>query len=748
MYRIQNSYVRTLTKRNWFDTVHTSILPYVSIDIKLSLHFDHDQWLRRRKWLQQKVGRVLHLFERELNIATETPPTTVPDSTHSLEALQSDEQRLVLDTVAQVRKCGLEGILALPQIVVCGDQSSGKSSVLEALTEIPFPRNDELCTRFATEIIMRRAPMDSLTIKVIPDDSRPNNEKDDIKAFSETIVDFGELPAIMDKAMDVMGIGVSGSQTSAFAKDVLSIEIEGPSRPQLTLVDLPGLIQNETKGVTKADVELVKEITDRYICQSRTICLAVVSATNDYANQGILTKVRGVDPEGERTIGIITKPDRLPAGSGSETAYISLARNEDIFFKLGWHVVKNRSFEEGNSSFEERNASESSYFRTSNFKSLPKLDVGIDSLREKLSGILFRHIKQELPKLDADLNDALADSKQQLSLLGKRRSTPEDCREYLMQLSLNFHTVCGAAVKGQYEGPHFGYDSTEDFTTDSRSAVRRLRAMVQSMNAKFSKNLRKLGHTYYIDRSEDIDTEDLNKDILVPVANRTEPVTLSHTDSLRWVLKALTRNRGRELQGNFNPLIIGELFWEQSSRWEAIAADHIEDVVDVCRQFLIDLLGDLCPKDVQSRLTSSYIGEAIRSRREEAIAELGKMLVDLHGFPMNYNHYYTDTVEKCRMQRDRQTLADCVENATTDYTVPHYDEHHLAQKVDIATLCKEFSQSRNPNMDIYSCESALDGLIAIYKVCGRYWFFPSSRSLLYMYRYARRSSKQTLRPKL
>ena len=77
--------------------------------------------------------------------------------TASLEDLQTDEQRRVLDTVAQVRKCGLDSILSLPQLVVCGDQSAGKSFVLEALTEIPFPRNDNLYTRYATEIDMFRS---------------------------------------------------------------------------------------------------------------------------------------------------------------------------------------------------------------------------------------------------------------------------------------------------------------------------------------------------------------------------------------------------------------------------------------------------------------------------------------------------------------------------------------------------------------------------------------------------------------
>jgi hypothetical protein len=82
------------------------------------------------------------------------PALVDPDAvtTDSLETLQSDEQRKVLDIVGHLRRQGLNSIVELPQLVVCGDQSSGKSSVLEAITEIPFPRNENLCTRFATEV--------------------------------------------------------------------------------------------------------------------------------------------------------------------------------------------------------------------------------------------------------------------------------------------------------------------------------------------------------------------------------------------------------------------------------------------------------------------------------------------------------------------------------------------------------------------------------------------------------------------
>lgn len=107
-------------------------------------------------------------------------------------------------------------------------------------------------------------------------------------------------------------------KSKAFAKDVLSIEIEGPSRPQLILVDLPRLIQTETREVSEENVQLVTEITDHYISQPRTICLAVISTGNDYANQEILKKVRKVDPKENRTLRIITKPDRLSSGPDSE----------------------------------------------------------------------------------------------------------------------------------------------------------------------------------------------------------------------------------------------------------------------------------------------------------------------------------------------------------------------------------------------------------------------------------------------
>ncbi|KAI9808036.1 MAG: hypothetical protein M1827_007542 [Pycnora praestabilis] len=640
------------------------------------------------------------------------------ETTSSLEGLQSAEQRNVLNIVDQLRKCGLESTLSLPQLVVCGDQSAGKSSVLEALTEVPFPRNDNLCTRFATEIILRRAMSDAITIKVIPDDERPQEERDHIEAFKESIWDFEELPSLMDKAMTLMGINnTSTSKSRAFAKDVLSIEIEGPSRPQLTLVDLPGLIQTQTRGVTEEDVQLVTEITDHYISQHRTICLAVVSASNDYANQGILKKVRRVDREGDRTLGIITKPDRLSSGSGSEKAFIGLARNEDIFFKLGWHVLKNRNYEEGSNSFEQRNVSEVNYFRKSNFSTLPRDCVGISSLRDRLSELLFNHVKQELPKLRKDLEEVLKDSQLLLEEMGDRRATPQECKAFLTQLSLDFYEVGKAAVNGHYEGEYFTHDTDHTFSVESPTTIRRLRAVIQYKNCQFSNLLRTRGYKYHIGKQEEAvaDSEAAKADVISTTAP-LPPIQLSKPRVMDWVRRVLVRTRGKELPGNFNPLLIGELFWEQSSKWQQMAEHHVEIVADVCNRFLDALLREKCPKDVYTRLWTSKVEDALKLRLDGSASEMEKVMEDIKSYPITYNHYYTDTIKKRRREREEKCLARCIDNATQHVTLPGYNSTHTSAQVDSGKAARDFSNQVDPDMENHSCEEALDCLYSIYKL--------------------------------
>ena len=360
--------------------------------------------------------------------------------------------------------------------------------------------------------------------------------------------------------------------------------------------------------------------------------------------------MREVDPDGERTLGIITKPDRLPSGSGSETAYIELAKNNDVFFKLGWHVLKNRTFEERDFDLMERNMAEAAYFRTSNFKVLPEHCVGVDPLRSRLSVLLFEHVKQELPKLRSDLEEAMIDAKTQLQVLGNKRTTAADCRAYLMRLSLDFHAICRAAVDGHYAGEYFTSDADPTFSLTSPATIRRIRAVVQYMNTGFSDNMRANGHRFEIDMSDGTNADSLVRPLIDTVLNgcgwlprSVSPSKKDRKEAIAWVRLALVRTRGRELVGSFNPLLVAELFWKQSEKWTGMAVEYVDQVADVCRRFLEILLHDKCPKDVISRLHTSMVLDALKARHDNAMDELNRLITEIKSYPSGV----------CGVERDR-----------------------------------------------------------------------------------------------
>ncbi|KAL4907042.1 P-loop containing nucleoside triphosphate hydrolase protein [Aspergillus multicolor] len=165
--------------------------------------------------------------------------------------------------------------------VVCGDQSAGKSSVLEGISGIPFPRQDGLCTRFATEIVLRHNP----------------------HANCLTFGHFSELPGIIEAAGQVM-------------------ELVGDTGLHLIIINLPGLI---LVSEDERDVQMVSDLVDRYLESSRTIVLAVA---------------RCYDKDGVRTVGIITKPDFI--NTGTEQRVARLAKNLDCTkLNLGFFLLKN-----------------------------------------------------------------------------------------------------------------------------------------------------------------------------------------------------------------------------------------------------------------------------------------------------------------------------------------------------------------------------------------------------------------------
>jgi len=128
---------------------------------------------------------------------------------------------VLLEKIDKLFACNVGDYIDLPQLVVVGDQSSGKSSVLEGLTDLPFPRDSGLCTRFATQITFRRAAVESVTVSIIPskDASTEHAEKTqrwvkadlqslDAKSFADIMVEVCCIDAFLYSRADSFRFGV------------------------------------------------------------------------------------------------------------------------------------------------------------------------------------------------------------------------------------------------------------------------------------------------------------------------------------------------------------------------------------------------------------------------------------------------------------------------------------------------------------------------------------------------------------
>lgn len=128
--------------------------------------------------------------------------------------------------------------------------SSRKSSVLESISGVSFPVKSNLSTRFPTELVLRKTSQSGVSVSTVPHQNRSKSERLALSSFHENLEGFEGFPTLIDKAKAAIGISTYGK---AFSKDLLRIEVTGPDRPHLTILDLPGLIHSETKQQSASD---------------------------------------------------------------------------------------------------------------------------------------------------------------------------------------------------------------------------------------------------------------------------------------------------------------------------------------------------------------------------------------------------------------------------------------------------------------------------------------------------------------
>ncbi|XP_058882802.1 dynamin-1-like protein isoform X4 [Acipenser ruthenus] len=329
-------------------------------------------------------------------------------------------------------------VIQLPQIAVVGTQSSGKSSVLESLVgKDMLPRG--------TGVVTRR-PLILQLVNLSPEDRRKaageenGVETEEWGKFLHTknkiYTDFDEIRQEIETETE----RITGNNKGISAEPI-HLKIFSPHVVNLTLVDLPGITKVPV-GDQPKDIEIqIRDLILRYISNPNSIILAVTAANTDMATSEALKVAREVDPDGRRTLAVITKLDLMDAGTDA----MDVLMGRVIPVKLGIIGVVNRSQLDINNKKIVAEAIRDEYaFLQKKYPSLANRN-GTKYLARTLNRLLMHHIRDCLPELKTRINVLAA---QYQSLLNSYGEPVEDKSATLLQLITKFASEYCNTIEG------------------------------------------------------------------------------------------------------------------------------------------------------------------------------------------------------------------------------------------------------------------------------------------------------------
>ncbi|KAL3360427.1 hypothetical protein AABB24_013713 [Solanum stoloniferum] len=376
--------------------------------------------------------------------------------------------------------------LRLPQVAVIGSQSSGKSSVLEALVGRDFlPRGSDICTRrpLVLQLEKRSAGIGNDSLEWGEFAHLPEKRFYDFSAIRSEILAETEKEVGVNK-------GVSDKQ--------IRLKICSPNVLNITLVDLPGITKVPV-GDQPSDIEArIRNMIMSYIKQETSIILAVSPANADLANSDALQMAKQVDPTGTRTIGVITKLDIMDKGTNARNFLLGKV----IPLRLGYIGVVNRSQEDINNNrpIREALAYEEQFFRDYHVYRGLSDRCGIPQLAKKLNQILEQHIRNVLPTLKTDLTSHLVAVEKELRAYGEALESKGERGAMLLNILTKYSEAFSSEVDGK----------SQAMTTKELSGGARIHHIFQSI---FVKSLEE------VDPCEDLSDEDIR----IAIHNATGP---------------------------------------------------------------------------------------------------------------------------------------------------------------------------------------------------------------------------------
>ncbi|KAF4910219.1 Dynamin-related protein DNM1 [Colletotrichum aenigma] len=339
--------------------------------------------------------------------------------------------------------------LDLPQIVVVGSQSAGKSSVLENIVGRDFlPRGSGIVTRRPLILQLINVPEDENAADPLqdpyrsPDVARRSEWAEFHHIPNRRFTDFSDVKREIENETS----RVAGNN-KGINRQPINLKIYSPHVLNLTLVDLPGLTKVPI-GDQPTDIEKqTRNLISEYIAKPNSIILAVSPANVDIVNSEALKLARHVDPLGRRTIGVLTKVDLMDHGTNA----LDILSGRVYPLKLGFIGVVNRSQQDiqGNKPMEEALKAESDFFRHHPAYRNIASRCGTHYLAKTLNTTLMAHIRERMPDIKARLNTLMGQTQQELASYGDMHFSGKEHRgSLILQQMTRFATSFISSIDG------------------------------------------------------------------------------------------------------------------------------------------------------------------------------------------------------------------------------------------------------------------------------------------------------------
>ncbi|GJJ07912.1 hypothetical protein Clacol_002118 [Clathrus columnatus] len=570
-----------------------------------------------------------------------------------LDPIFSDLRRKRLDIVNRLHSLGTQRDIDLPTIVVIGSQSAGKSSLIESISGINLPRSAGTCTRCPTECRLIRVsdsePWEcTVSLRFLTDQygtlldaarnikfgniiKNPQDVEEQLRRAQLAILNPSVPFAVFLEGNGQLTNSESGSLN--FSSNIVCVEIKSPDVTDLSFCDLPGLIASVADGGRDEDVDEVRELVSSYIQKESCIILLTVTCEElsslpvDFETQGAYRLAKKYDPQGIRTIGVLTKPDRVPEGNMDHSRWLRLIQNKSSPLVNGWFCVKQLSsvqLQKGYTFEESRRICEVFFKETHPWNTLDAFcqkRLGTKAVTAKLNEFLMSVIAKRIPEIMQEIEELIQKTKNELQALPEPPSA--DPFFEIMHLINQFCDTLYSHCRGFYIAGDDNDDSRnlvlENQFEGIREVQNKFRQVIRGTTPVFRPYARGSVPipqcTEMYEAVECVPSTPYREQTPAP-----EPLPTKEIMYLDDIIAMVSRTVTRELHGFFPFHVVQDLITRSTEQWKTPATTFINDMFKVVFDYQARVISNYFEKYTSGGLyhtVRKLVNEYMQTRKEK-----------------------------------------------------------------------------------------------------------------------------------